>query len=270
MSHFTSVDDSPDPSVLVASLDRSAVWLGAMKSYVASAASLAVPGGRVLDLGCGAGHDLALLADAGLRPIGLDPSAVMVGEVARRLGSLAPAVQGRGSALPFADGSFDGCRIERVLQHVDDPEGVLGEVARAVRSGGFLAVFEPDWTSWCADTELPGADAVAAELHHPRQPDIGGRLPDLVERAGFQVRDVVTEASVIHRLADMPIGLEAGLERAVDDGRLDPGLASNWLEEQRARDAAGRFRLRQSKVLVVARRTSSSGRATIDAPGDDG
>ena len=258
MSHFSSVDHSPDPAGLVASLDRAAVWLGAMKAYMASAAGLAVPAGRVLDLGSGAGHDLALLADAGLRPVGLDPSAVMVAEAAGRLGPLAHLVQGDGSALPFAGGSFDGCRIERVLQHVVDPEMVLAEVARVVRSGGFLAVFEPDWTSWRADTDLPAADALAAQLHHPRQPGIGGRLPDLVEHAGFQVRDVVTEASVIRRIDDMPISLEPGLERAVDDGRVDRRLAERWLEEQRARDAAGEFRLCQSKVLVVARRCDST------------
>jgi ubiquinone/menaquinone biosynthesis C-methylase UbiE len=259
MSHFSSVDDSPDPAALVASLDRSAVWLGAMKAYIAAAASLAVPGGRVLDLGCGIGHDLALLATAGVRPVGLDPSAVMVAEAARRLGPGARVVQGVGRSLPFAAGSFDGCRIERVLQHVEDPELVLAETARVVRPRGFLAVFEPDWTSWRADTELAGAEAFAAELSRPRQPDIGGRLPDLVERAGFQVRDVVTEASVINRIADMPIGLEVGLERAVGDGRIAPARAARWLEEQYDRDAAGTFRLCQTKVLVVARRSGLAG-----------
>jgi SAM-dependent methyltransferase len=253
MSHFTSVDDSPDPRMLVASLDRSAGWLGAMKAYVASSISAAVPGGRVLDLGCGAGHDLGLLAVAGLRAVGLDPSRVMVAESAGRVGR-ASLVQGEGARLPFAQATFDGCRIERVLQHVIDPATVVGEAGRVVRSGGMLAVFEPDWTSWRADTELPGAERIAAELHNVRHPAIGRHVPDLAAAGGFRVTDVVTEASVIHRIDDMPIGLEAGLERAVAGGRVEPGLAARWLDEQHQRDAAGTFRIRQSKILVLARR----------------
>jgi SAM-dependent methyltransferase len=253
MSHFTSVDDSPDPQVLVASLDRSAGSLAAMKAYVTAALAGAVPGGRVLDLGCGSGHDLALLAGTGLRPIGIDPSRVMVAESADRV-DRAPLVQADGARLPFADASFDGCRIERVLQHVIDPMIVAAEAGRVVRTGGVVAVFEPDWTSWRADTELPGAERIAAELHNVRHPDIGRRLPELVVGACFRVTDVVTEASVIHRIAEMPIGLEQGLARSVAEGRVEPELAARWLDEQHERDAAGTFRIRQSKILVLARR----------------
>ena len=254
MSHFTSVDASPDPAVLVASLDRSAGWLAAMKAYVAATVATACPGGLVLDLGCGAGHDLRLLADAGLRAIGLDLSRVMVAEASRRVGSVTGLVQGDGVELPFADASFDACRTERVLQHVTGPGAMLAEVARVVRPGGLAAVFEPDWTSWRVDTTVTGAESIAAELHSIRQPAIGAQLPALVEEAGFRISDVVTEASVIYRLEDVPIGVETGLARAVDEGRVDTDLARRWLTEQHERDAAGTFRLHQAKVLVVAHR----------------
>ena len=253
MSHFSSVDDSPDPTALVASLDISAGWLGAMKSYVATTLARAVPSGLVLDLGCGAGHDLSLLADAGLRPVGVDPSWAMVSESSARTPT-ARVIQADGVTLPFGSGSFDGCRIERVLQHVEAPERVLAEVARVLRFDGKLAVFEPDWSSWRIDSEIVGAERLAAELPNVRQPAIGRRLPELVEQAGFRITDVVTEASVVSRIDRMPVGLESGLDREVRAGRVHGDLAERWLAEQRGRDEAGRFRLRQSKVLVLARR----------------
>src|SRR3954447_12123706 len=77
-SPYSSVDSSADPGSLVAFLDTAAVGLGAMKRYVAYELAQHAPGPVVIDLGCGAGHDLALLRAEGLTPIGLDASAVMV------------------------------------------------------------------------------------------------------------------------------------------------------------------------------------------------
>ena len=49
-----------------------------LKYYVAAAHPLRRPGKAVLDLGCGTGHNLALLASFGLRAIGVDPSETML------------------------------------------------------------------------------------------------------------------------------------------------------------------------------------------------
>ncbi len=167
MSPFSAVDASPDPAALIAYLDTTAAGLAGMKHYVAAAAGRAVPGGRVLDVGCGAGHDLALLAAAGLRPLGIDPSGAMLAAAADRAGApAAPGglVQGDGERLPFRSGSLDGCRIERVLQHVDRPDHVIAEVARVLRPGGFLAVFEPDWAT------LRFGDGATARIPPDRAP----------------------------------------------------------------------------------------------------
>jgi SAM-dependent methyltransferase len=195
MSHFSNVDASPDPSSLVATLDRIAVGLGAMKQYVATRlATLLAIDSVVLDIGCGAGHDLDLLAAHGLVAVGLDASTVMVDESRRRgHGAL---VRGDGATLPFADGAFDACRIERVLMHVDDPAEVLAEIYRVLRPGGFLAAFEPDWTT-----------LTVATTSTCRWPDMGGRLEAQIEDAGFEVVDVVSERSRTRDPQGMPLRL---------------------------------------------------------------
>ncbi|TVP42227.1 MAG: class I SAM-dependent methyltransferase [Gemmatimonadales bacterium] len=63
-------------------------------------------GGRVLDLGCGAGRHLKALAEAGLRPVGMDLSLPLLRE-ARRTAPGCLRVRGDMRHLPFEEGSFD-------------------------------------------------------------------------------------------------------------------------------------------------------------------
>ena len=107
------------------------------------------PEGLVLDLGCGAGHDLELLGSAGVHAVGLDlPTAVLLRVARERVGNGGRLLQGVGEALPFRNASLAGCRIERVLQHVVSPTAVLDEVVRCLRPGALLTVYEPDWSSF--------------------------------------------------------------------------------------------------------------------------
>jgi SAM-dependent methyltransferase len=104
-------------------------------------AGLLAAGSRVLELGCGAGSYVRLLAKHGHRPVGLDYS---LPSVSRALGA-DPAGTGRylaGDAyrLPFAEGTFDGVLCIGVLQALSDPDGALGEMARVLGPGGRLLV----------------------------------------------------------------------------------------------------------------------------------
>jgi ubiquinone/menaquinone biosynthesis C-methylase UbiE len=51
-------------------------------------------------------------------------------------------VQGDVHALPFTDASFDGAILHLILAVVPDPERCLGEIARLVRPGGQVLVFD--------------------------------------------------------------------------------------------------------------------------------
>ena len=257
MSNFSAVDATPDARRLVAYLEATDTGLAAMKSYMAAAAARAVrPGGIVLDLGCGIGFDVARLEAAGLTAVGIDPSAVMLDQARTRVddGDERPRLaRADGARLPFRTASLDGCRIERVLQHVDDPAAVVAEVRRVLRAGGFVAVFEPDHTS-CRVASDAGDDFLWRAMR-ARHKAIGAELPALLEDHGFVIDDIVTESSRGFSFDQLPVDAEAVVRRAIADGRVDDATAWSWLAEQRARTAAGTFRATWVKVLVVAHAT---------------
>jgi SAM-dependent methyltransferase len=97
---------------------------------------------RLLDLACGDGHLLSLLAARGFEHIaGVDRSPQEIGAARARLGSGATLHCQDARALPLADGSIDGIVCHMALMLMDPVEAVLAEVARVLRPGGlFVAV----------------------------------------------------------------------------------------------------------------------------------
>jgi SAM-dependent methyltransferase len=97
--------------------------------------------GRVLDLGCGDGLLLEVLAaDHGRQLAGVDLSPQSLA-LARRRPALSGArlEQGRAQQLPFADDSFDACVSHMALMLMGEIEHVVAEVARVLSPGGVLA-----------------------------------------------------------------------------------------------------------------------------------
>ncbi len=98
------------------------------------------PGSRVADIGCGGGETLEHLERTGVyRPVGLDCSEPLLGEVVPRLES-GRLIRGLAETLPFKKGAFDALFCECVLSILSDRTRALGEFARVLKDGGFLIV----------------------------------------------------------------------------------------------------------------------------------
>lgn len=97
--------------------------------------------GRVLDLGCGDGLLLELLARTeGRRPAGVDLSPEALALARRRpLPAGTTLAESRAQHLPFADDTFDACVSHMALMLMGEVEQVAAEVARVLRPGGMLA-----------------------------------------------------------------------------------------------------------------------------------
>lgn len=116
------------------------------------------PGSSLLDVGCGTGNfsrDAVAVVGPGGRVTGCDISEGMLGVANTRAAEAGLKIDyyvGDATNLPFASGSFDAARIERVLQYLDNPEQAVAEMARVTKPGGRIAASEVDWDGMAADT----------------------------------------------------------------------------------------------------------------------
>ncbi|HEX4804143.1 MAG TPA: class I SAM-dependent methyltransferase, partial [Myxococcaceae bacterium] len=92
---------------------------------------------RILDVGCGAGHLLSDLVDAGFKQArGIDP--FIPDSVAAQLGGLV-----RKATLNEISGEYDIVMFHHVLEHLVDPQATLIDAARLLRPGGVCLVRIP-------------------------------------------------------------------------------------------------------------------------------
>lgn len=218
-------------------------------------------GGQAADIGCGAGDDafrLAGLVGPGGKALGVDLSEAMVAEARRRFEATANLefICAGADDLPFADGSLDAIRADRVLIHVPDPEKAIAEMVRVLRPGGRIVLSEPDmvgfWVS-SADREMSGAvsQTIARSCRHPFLPrDMGVMLRDmgLAEVDHGSTAIVTEDFSVVDRVVQFPVVVQAlKAAQAVPADRIDA-----WLSDQLERNTAGRFCAGMNVMTVAA------------------
>ena len=203
------VDATEDPAFFVGLLDatRAGLLERARQSPSGFFAALSLqPGHRVLDVGCGTGDFLQLLAPL-ISPgaaVGVDLSETMIAEARSRLGTAAGNLSfalGDVAALVFEDASFDRVLATQVLLHVPDPAAALAEIARVLARGGLLSVSEIDWNTVSVestDRQL-ARRFTALACDELRNGLIVRRLPSMLRDLGFANIDMRPEVSVSWR-----------------------------------------------------------------------
>jgi SAM-dependent methyltransferase len=131
-------------SVSIARYDGQAEWYESFATgdLFAQAREAAVrllgPGpGTCLDLGCGTGHAIPLLAEAGWAVTGVDLSGDQLAVAEREEGQRAERLMiADAHELPFENGTFDA--VVSILTHTDfdDLRRALAEARRVLRAGG--------------------------------------------------------------------------------------------------------------------------------------
>ncbi len=186
---FRDIDSDADGEALMAHQEATAGLEPLARSKRRSHELLnLVPGNTVLDVGCGSGGDVRAIA-AIVGPsggaVGVDASALAISRARAGAPDNAHFLLADAAALPFEDASFDACRSERTLQHVEQPRIALSEIARIVRPGGLVVASE-------ATIHLVGTDELDREITAlvvgqvlPADGWIGYFLPLLFRQAGL-------------------------------------------------------------------------------------
>jgi SAM-dependent methyltransferase len=153
---------------------------GLLRQTAAEAGGLA----RALEVGCGTGYWLGVLAGHTRQITGLDLSAGML----RRAQAQAPGsglAHGQAGELPFAGASFDLLICINALHHFPDKRAFIAESLRVLRPGGtWLNVgLDPHAgrDRWYLYDYFPGT----LEADRQRFPS-AGTLVDWVKAAGFE------------------------------------------------------------------------------------
>jgi ubiquinone/menaquinone biosynthesis C-methylase UbiE len=98
------------------------------------------PGERVLEVGCGTGHYLQVLAARGARVSGIDISRPMLAVTLAKKIPGAGLARASAAALPFPDGAFDVVVAITVLEFLPDVGAAMAEMRRVLCPGGRLLV----------------------------------------------------------------------------------------------------------------------------------
>jgi len=145
--------------------------------------TVATPVGDLLDVGCGRGSILKLLASRARRAVGVD-----IDEGARRLARAELMLaglpncslrQGNMYRLPFDDAEFNTIILDDVLAEAKDPVGALVESRRLLKPGGRLFILQAtsevtavriqqSLAEWSAEAELRLAPALFVPSKKPR------------------------------------------------------------------------------------------------------
>jgi len=208
-------------------------------------------GERVLDVGCGSGvvtRDIARRVGPSGLAVGIDPSPQFLA-VARELaegaglGGGVEFREGNALSLPFPDGAFDVVVAVTVLSHTPGGESAIAEMARVVRPGGRVGVFDldTDMTSIThPDRALTRRIVAAASDATAVDGWLSRRLPQLFMRAGL----VEVRVRGFFPLEIDPLGFYAGLAERAAETALTAGAISEaerraWLDALHAEQARG-------------------------------
>ncbi len=162
-----------------------------------------VDGLRLADIGCGSGYYLAELIGRGARVVGVDGSLEQLARARARVGPDIELVQ-HDLERPLTmldDASFDGAVMPLVYHHIDNRVGLLSEMRRVLRPGGWLVLSTSHPTS---DWLQSGGSYFAVERVDALFDGLGGRwrVPFWRIPMGVLLDEVLAAGLVLDRLVE--------------------------------------------------------------------
>jgi ubiquinone/menaquinone biosynthesis C-methylase UbiE len=194
-----------------------------------------------LDVACGLGDDVVRLKGKFGRAVGIDSSSQLVAEAIRRHQSEGCEFQCTDATiLPFTDEQFDAARVDRSLQHIANPVGVVKEMARVVKKGGMILCAEPDWGTFFIGTAFSTRTRVIQNrwMESFMNPWIGRNLFGMMKSIG--IGDLAIEAHLLltegFEASDLVFDITKTIEQLKSVGESEAELSA-WMEDYKNTEA---------------------------------
>ena len=238
----------------MAELDERHWWYRARREILADLIRRKIPlspGARILEIGCGTGHNLMMLKRFGsVDGIEIDPAARAI--ASSRLGH-----QVKDAPLPALTGietrAYDLVALLDVLEHVEEDREALASIAERLKPGGKILITVPahPWM-WSAHDEVN---------HHKRR-YTRKSLVEVIEAAGLEVEMMSWFNSLLFPLAATARAIGRVTGKSDSDDSMPPALVNNVLEKLFGieRYALGRLPFPPGVSLVAI--VSSAARST--------
>jgi len=165
----------------------------------------ALEGRKIIEIGCGDGHYMGELANAGAIVVGLEPSAIQRKLAIGRGFQVYSGYVRDGSPAP--NGPYEAFAAREVLEHVPDPHDFLGGIAQSLSPGAVGLVEVPNLDKTLAENRF--YDFFADHVNYFTERTL--RLA--LEMNGFDIEDIVLGMDDEYRYAYVRYCPCVGLDR---------------------------------------------------------
>jgi len=165
----------------------------------------------ILEVGCGSGHWIGRMKDAGYDVCGLDLSLGML-QQARAKDGASRLVQGTASMLPLRSQSFDLVFCINAIHHFDRPQDFVRDALRLIRPGGALAVSGMNPRAGRDRWYLYDYFPRTIEIDRRRYPSAGS-IVDWMDSAGFGRSEWRIPHRIVHKVMGQEIFTDPALQK---------------------------------------------------------
>lgn len=225
------------------------------------------PAAQVLEVGCGTGAMMRFLArrrDFSGTGLGVDQSPVLIDAAKKyaRDEAVADRVDfrvGDAHSLDLPGDTFDAVIAHTLISHVTDPAEVIDEMARVVKPGGTVVIFDGDYSSLtygCPDHDLGQRMDAALATATFNNPLIMRDLPRLLPELGLVIHEAWGDAVVeIGGGSFFRSFAETYAPAVINAGLVPADAVESWLKAQLQAMDEGRFFGACNYYTYMARRT---------------